>query len=100
MHPLRRLGLAHTEQTPMEHLNGILLEIDQNEQESIFRCGQWAVLLGRILPRLPLPPMQGPCGHVAQECRLKGRHQCCKLVHGQARQISQVGGMGWNIAIT
>jgi hypothetical protein len=100
MNPLRRLGLAPAEQAPMEHLNGILLEVDQHEQQSIFRCWQGAVLIGCVSSRLPVPPMQGPFGHVTQECHLKVGHQRCKLVHGQARQISQVGGMGWDIAIT
>jgi len=100
MNPLRCLGLAHAEQAPMEHLNGMLLEGDQHEQQPIFRCRQGTVLIGRVASRLPTPSMQGPFGHGAQKRRLKGEYQRRKLVHGQARQISQVGGMGWDIAIT
>jgi hypothetical protein len=48
---------------------------------------------------LPLPPVPGPVGHVVQERCLTWGDQRCKLVHGQARQISHVGGMGWEIAI-
>jgi len=100
MDPLRRLGLPHAEQAPMEQLNGILLEVDQQEQQPILRCWERTILIGRVASRLPAPSQQSPCGHVVQERRLKGGHQRRKLVHGQARQISQVGGMGWDIAIT
>jgi hypothetical protein len=99
MNPLRSLGLAHAEHVSMEQLRGILLEVDQNEQEPILRAWQGTVLLGRVASRLPTPPMQGPFGHVAQERRLKGGYQCCKLIHGQARQIQHLGGMGREIAI-
>ncbi len=67
MNPLRRFGLAHAEQAPMQQMNGILLEVDQNEQQTIFRCGQGTVRIGRIASRLPAPSMQGPDGHVVQE---------------------------------
>ena len=99
MHPVVRLRLAHPEQTPMERLQGMLLEVDQNEQQTICRCRQGAVLIGRVSARLPAPAMKGPCGHVLQERRLKGGNQRCKLVHGQARQISHVGGVGGKVAI-
>lgn len=47
MNPVMRLRLAHPEQAPMERLNGMLFEIDQNEQKAICWCRQWAVLIGR-----------------------------------------------------
>jgi len=100
MNPVIRLRLAHPEQAPMERLNRMLLEVDQNEQQTICRCRQGAVLIGRVSSRLPAPSMQGPCGHVLQERCLKGGNQRLKLVHGQARQISHIGGVGWDVAIT
>ncbi len=63
MHPLRRLGLAHAEQAPMEHVSGMLLEVDEHEQPPILRCRQGTVLIGRVASRLPALSMQGPCGH-------------------------------------
>ncbi len=48
MNPVIRLRLAHPEQAPMERLNCILFEIDQNEQKTICGCRQWAVLIGRV----------------------------------------------------
>jgi hypothetical protein len=87
MNPLRGLGLAHAEHASMQQLRGILLEVDHNAQEPIFRSGSGAVLIGRVASRLPTPPMQGPCGHVGQERRLKRGYQGRKLLYGQARQI-------------
>ena len=88
MHPLRRLGRAQAEQAPVKHLNRILLEVDQYEQQPIFRGRQGTVLIGRVASRLPTPSLQGPFGHGVQERGLKGGHQRGKLVHGSARQIS------------
>ena len=100
MNPLRGFGLAHPEQAPMEHLRGILLQIDQDEQQSIFRGRQRTVRVGRIASRLSAPPMQGPFGHGAQEGRLTGGDQRRKLICGQAGQISQCRRVGWNSAIS
>ena len=100
MNPVIRLRLAHPEQAPMERLQGMLLEVDQNEQQTVCRCRQGTVLIGRVASRLPEPSMKSPCGHVLQERRLKGGNQGLKLVYGQARQISHLGGVSWNVAIT
>src|SRR5919198_5998395 len=99
MNPWCRLRLAHVEQAPMQQLRRILLAVDQDEQQAIFRGWQRTVLKGGVASCLPPPPVPGPIGHVAQERGLKVGYQRCKLVHGQARQISHVGGMGWKIAI-
>jgi hypothetical protein len=85
MNPLRRLGLAHAEQAPMQQLRGVLLEVDQDKQQAVFRCWQRTVLIGGIAARLPLPSMQGPVSHVVQECYLERGYQRCKLIDGQAR---------------
>ena len=87
MNPLRRLGLAPAEQAPMQQLRGMLLEIDQDKQQAVFRGGQRTVLRGGLAARLPLPSMEGPVSHVVQECCLKRGYQHCKLVDGQARQV-------------
>jgi hypothetical protein len=99
MNPRRGLGLAPAEHASMEQLGGILLEVDQHEQQPIFRGWQGTVLLGGVASRLPTPPMQGPFGHVAQERRLKGGYQHRKLIHGQARQIQHLRAMGREIVI-
>jgi hypothetical protein len=93
------LGLAHPEPAPMEQWRRRLLEVDQHDQQPIFWGRPGTVLRGRVTSRLPAPAMARPCGHVTQECRLKGGPQRRKLVHGQARQIYHGGAMGWKIAI-
>ena len=97
MHPWRRFGLAHAEQAPMQQVHRMLLEVDEHAQETIFRCWQGTVRIGWRASRLPTPSMQGPYGHGVQERCRKRRHQSRKLVHGQTRQIEDLGGMGWNI---
>ena len=81
MDPLGCFGLAHAKHAPMQQLCGILLEIDQNEQQPIFRGRQKTVLIGGVASRLPAAPIQGPVGHVLQEGLLKGEYQRSKLIH-------------------
>src|SRR5262245_1224995 len=76
MHPLRRFGLAHAQQASVAQGRGMLLAVDQNTQETIFRSRQGTVRIGRVASRLPAPPMQGPCDHVGQERCLKGKQSC------------------------
>ena len=61
MNPLCRFGLTHAEQAAMEQVDGILLEVDQNEQQTIFWCWQGTVRIGRVASQLPAPSMQSPC---------------------------------------
>ena len=100
MNPLRRFGLAHAEHAAMEEVRGMLLEVDENEQQAILRCRQGTGRIGRITSCLPAPSMERPLSHVGQERGFKGWDEDRKLVHGQARQIEYLGGMRWNIAIT
>lgn len=65
MNPLVRLRLAHPQHAPMDRLRRRLFPIDHNEQEAIFRRGEWAVLRGRISPNLSATAGQGPVGHRA-----------------------------------
>jgi hypothetical protein len=100
MNPRRGLGLAHAAHASMPQWRGMLLEVDQNAQEPSLRGWEGAVLIGCLASRLPTPPMQGPCGHVVQECGLTRGSQGRTLLHGQARQIQDLGGMGGEIAIS
>jgi len=87
MNPRCGLGLAHAEQAPMQQLRGIRLEVDEDEQQPIFRSRQGTVRIGRIASRLPSPPVPGPVSQVPREGGLKGGYQRLKLFHGHARQI-------------
>jgi hypothetical protein len=99
MNPWGRFGLAHPEHASMEPLCGILLEIDPDTQQPILGGRPGTVLIGGRASGLPASSMQGPCGHIAEECALKGRHECGKFVHCQARHISHLGRMRGKIAI-
>ena len=63
MNPLRRFGLAHAKQASVEQVRGMLLEVEQNKQETIFRSWQGTVRIGCIASCLPAPSMEGPGGH-------------------------------------
>ena len=75
MNPLGRVGLAHAKQAALQQLRGILLEIDENKQQPIFRGWQGTVLIRRITSRLPAPHVQGPVGRVPQERYFKWGYQ-------------------------
>jgi hypothetical protein len=72
MNPWRRLGLAYPEQAPVQHVCGMLLEVDQDKQQPVLRRQQRTVPTGRIASRLLATPVQGPVGHIVQERRPKG----------------------------
>jgi hypothetical protein len=45
VNPLIRFALAHAEQAPLDHLEGIGLEVGEQEEQPIFRCRQGAGLI-------------------------------------------------------
>jgi hypothetical protein len=55
---------SHAEQAPMQQWRGRLLEVAQDEQQSILRGRQGTVLIDGIASRLPAPPVQGPFAHI------------------------------------
>jgi hypothetical protein len=99
MNPWGGFGLAHAKQAPMQQLCRILLEIDENAPQPIFRGWQRTILLGGVASRQPTPPVQGPGGHVPQERLRKRGHQRAKLIDGQARQIQDIRRMRGKIVI-
>jgi hypothetical protein len=86
MNPLSRLGLAHPEHAPLQQWRGMLLELDQDEYQLIFRGRQGTVLIGGIASRLPAPAMQGPVGHVARKGFPKWASLGRQFVPGQTHQ--------------
>ena len=99
MNPLGGFGLAHAKQVPMQQLRRVLLEIDENEQQPIFRGWQRTILLGGVASRQPTPPVQGPVGHVPQERLLERGDQRSKLIYGQACPIYDIRRMRGKIVI-
>src|SRR3989442_14030458 len=89
MNPLIGFALDHPEQAPMHDLERIRFQVDQDEQEAIFRRWQEAVLVHAKLasgPRLPIHP---PRRHTGVERGLEGRDQLLKLVEGHAGEIQE-----------
>jgi hypothetical protein len=92
VNPLICFALNHPEQAPLHDLERIRFQVDQNEQEAIFRRRQGAVFVhGKPAsgPRLPIHP---PRRHPGVERDLKGRDELLKLLKGDTGEIQELGG--------
>src|SRR5215831_2106127 len=78
----------------MHHLECIGFDVDQDEQESVFRCQEGAVFVNGKPACGPWFPIHPPCRHPGVECGLEGRDQLLKLVERQAREIQELRGAG------
>jgi hypothetical protein len=87
MKPLMGFALAHPEQPPLHHLEGIGLQVDQDKEQPILRRRQGTVLVGRVPTGGARLPIEAPGGHMGLERGLKRRHQLPKLLHGETGQI-------------
>jgi hypothetical protein len=90
VNPLIGFPLHHTEQAPLDDLERIGFEGDQDEQEPIFRRRQGAVFIHdkpTSSPRLPIHP---PHGHPGVERGLEGWDELLKLVKRHAREIEEL----------
>ena len=72
MNPLMGFALAHPEQPPLHDLEGVRLQVDQDEQQSIRGRGQRAVLVRGIPAGGAGSPIETPLAHMRLERRLKG----------------------------
>jgi hypothetical protein len=97
MNPLMGLALAHPEQSPLHHLEGVRFQVHQDKQQPIFWHRQRTVLVGRVPPGGARLPIEAPCGHVGLECSLKGQDQPLKLVDGETGQIQHLCGTGLDV---
>jgi hypothetical protein len=73
MNPLMGFALAHPEQPPLHHLEGIGLQVDQDTQQPILRGRQRTVLVGRVSTGSARLPVEAPVSHMGLERGLKGR---------------------------
>jgi len=73
MNPLMRFALAHPQQPPLHHLEGISLQVDQDTPQPILGGRQWTVLVGRVPTGRARLPVEAPVGHMGLERGLKGR---------------------------
>ena len=67
-------ALAYPEQPSLHDLEGVGLQIDQDEQQPVLGGRQRTVLVGRIPAGRARLPIEAPVGHMALEGSLKGRH--------------------------
>ncbi len=89
VHPLMGLTLSHAEETSLDDLKAVRLQVREEEAQAIVRRGERAVLVDGKLTRRPGCPIEAPRGHMRLERRLKGRDQLPKLVERQTRQIQE-----------
>jgi hypothetical protein len=90
VNPLIGFPLHHTEQAPLHHLEGVGLQVSEQEEQPIFRRRQGAVFVhGKPTsgPRLSIHP---PCRHPGLECGLEGWDQLLKLVKSHACEIQEL----------
>jgi len=80
MDPLIGFALTHAEQAPLDHLEGVGLQVNQQEEQSIFRRCQRAGLIHGEPAGSPGFPIEAPCRHMRLERSLEGRHQRLKFI--------------------
>jgi|GEM_PF-5886992 len=97
MNPLIGFALAHAEQASLDHLERISFQVDEDEEQPIFRCREGAVLVHGEPARSPGLPIEAPRRHMRLECRLERRDQLLKLVEGQTGEIQELRGAGLQI---
>jgi hypothetical protein len=74
----------------MHHLEGVGFEVDQDEQEAVFRCREGAVFVDAKPARGPRFPIHPPCRHAGVERGLERRDELLKLVKRQAGEIEKL----------
>jgi hypothetical protein len=95
--PLIGFALAHAKQPPLHHLEGVSLEVGEQEEQPVFWRRQGAVLVYGKPAGGPGFPIEAPRGHMRLERRLEGRDQGLKLLQGQAGEIQKFRGAGLHI---
>src|SRR5439155_2469042 len=95
--PLVGFALAHPEQAPMHDLEGRGFQVNQNEQQPIFRRRERAVLVYRQPAGGPACPIEAPRRHLRQERGLKGWDEGLKRVEGHAGAIQELRRAGLQV---
>ena len=97
MDPLIGFALSHTKQASLHHLEGVGLQVSEQEEEPIFRRRQRAVFVHGTLAGGAGFPIEAPRRHVGLERGFKRRHQLLELLESYARQIQELCGAGLHI---
>src|SRR5690242_19771074 len=90
MDPLIGFALAHAEQPPLDHLDGVGLQVSEQKEQSIFRGCQRAGPIDREPAGGSRFAIEAPCRHMLLERRLEGRDQDLKLLQGQAGEVQEL----------
>jgi hypothetical protein len=97
MNPLMGVALAHPEEPPLPHLEGVCLQVDEDQEQPLLGRGQRTVRRGRVAAGGTRPPIEAPCGHMRLECRVKRRHQLLKLHYRETGQVEYLSGVGLDV---
>ena len=84
----------------MHHLECVGFEVDQDEQEPVFRCREGAAFVDGKPASSPRFPIHPPGRHPGVERGLERRDQLLKLVERQAGEIEELrvdGLLGVNV---
>src|SRR5215510_2591611 len=92
MNPLIGFALPHAEQTSLHDLEGIGLQIREDEEQPIFRRRQRTVFVDGEPAGGPRFPIEAPRRQMRLERRLKGWDEELKLVERQAGEIEELRG--------
>jgi hypothetical protein len=89
VHPLMGFALAHAEQAPLDHLEGIGLQGDENKPQPGFGRWQGAVLRDGKPAGGPGCAIEAPRGHRGLERHLERRDELLKLLARHAGHIQE-----------
>src|SRR5690242_8540526 len=98
MDPLIGFALAHAEQPPLDHLDGVGLQVSEQKEQSIFRGCQRAGPIDREPAGGSRFAIEAPCRHMLLERRLEGRDQDLKLLQGQAGEVQELRRAGLHVS--
>jgi len=82
----------------LHHLEGIGFEVDQDEQEPIFRGREGTVFVDGKPARRPRFPIHAPRCHTGLERGLEGRDELLKLVKRHAGEIQELHRAGLQVS--
>ena len=94
MNPLIRFALAHAEQASVHHLEGISLEVGEQEEQPVFRGGQGASHIDGEATGRPGFPSSCPAAICAWNAASKGGTRTSNSSEGQAGEIQELHGAG------
>ena len=92
VNPLVGFALAHAKYASLHDLEDRGFEVDEDEEQPIFRGREGAVLVHGEPACGPRLPIEAPRGHMRLERRLQRGDQLLKHVERQARQIQEFCG--------